>query len=57
MQFVEENDGQFPITVEALPEGSVIYPHVPVYQMTTTGVYAPLCTFLETLLTMVWVGL
>lgn len=46
--------GYFPLKVEALPEGTCIHAHVPVFQMTTTGDYAPLCTFLETLLTMVW---
>ncbi|MHA2066420.1 MAG: nicotinate phosphoribosyltransferase [Candidatus Thorarchaeota archaeon] len=54
LSFVEEHDGHFPVTLEALPEGSVIYPHVPVYQITAKGKYARLVTFLETLLTQVW---
>eukprot|EP00955_Chlamydomonas_euryale_P114322 366268-Chlamydomonas_euryale.AAC.22 len=53
-KFIKENKGYFPVTIEALPEGTAIHPRVPVYQITTSGVYAPLCTFLETLLTMVW---
>jgi nicotinic acid phosphoribosyltransferase len=55
LKFIRENDGYFPVTIEALPEGSVIYPHVPVYQITATGEYSRLVTFLETILTMVWV--
>lgn len=54
LKFIEENDGYFPVKIEALPEGTVIYPHVPVYQITAENEYAPLCTFLETVLTMVW---
>ncbi|KAJ3322131.1 hypothetical protein HDV06_003582 [Boothiomyces sp. JEL0866] len=54
LKFVKENDGYFPVKIQALPEGSVIYPHVPVYQITTEGEYARLVTYLETLLTMVW---
>ncbi len=54
LKFVEENDGYFPITLESLPDGSVVYPHVPLYQITAKGEYARLVTFMETLLTMVW---
>lgn len=53
-KFIKENNGYFPIIIEALPEGTVCYPHVPVYQITVNKEYAPLCTYLETLLTMVW---
>jgi nicotinic acid phosphoribosyltransferase len=53
-QFVDENDGYFPVTIQAMPEGSVIQPHVPVYQITAKKPYAALVTFLETLLTKVW---
>jgi nicotinic acid phosphoribosyltransferase len=53
-QFIEENDGYFPVKIEALPEGSVIFPHVPVYQITALGKYSRLVTYLETLLTMIW---
>ncbi|KAI0244258.1 hypothetical protein L0F63_006052 [Massospora cicadina] len=54
LKFVNENDGYFPIKVQALPEGSVVYPHIPVYQITAEAPYASLVTFMETLLTMVW---
>jgi len=52
--FIDNNDGYFPVRIEALPEGSVIYPHVPVYQIIAEGKYAKLVTFFETLLTHVW---
>ncbi|KAJ1934666.1 hypothetical protein FBU59_005629, partial [Linderina macrospora] len=29
-KFVDENKGFFPVTIEAMPEGSVVYPHIPV---------------------------
>ncbi|KAK9865476.1 hypothetical protein WJX84_011030 [Apatococcus fuscideae] len=54
MKFVHENEGYFPVKLECLPEGTCIHPHVPVYQITSEGEYACLCTFMETLLTMVW---
>eukprot|EP00698_Gefionella_okellyi_P006997 TRINITY_DN1700_c0_g1_i1.p1 TRINITY_DN1700_c0_g1~~TRINITY_DN1700_c0_g1_i1.p1 ORF type:complete len:610 (-),score=143.71 TRINITY_DN1700_c0_g1_i1:665-2452(-) len=53
-KFVTENNGYFPIKVEALREGSVVYVHTPVYQLTAVNEYSALITFLETLLTMVW---
>ena len=40
--------------IEAPPEGSVVYPHVPVYIITAEGEYSRLVTYLETVLTMVW---
>ena len=45
---------KFPVKIEAMPEGSVIRPHVPLYIVTATKEYSRLCTFLETLLTMLW---
>ena len=54
MRFVQENEGFFPVTLQALPEGSCVHAHVPVYQITAEAPYAKLVTFLETLLTMVW---
>lgn len=54
LKFINENDGYFPIKIEALPEGSVVHVHTPVYQLTTTEEYSTLCTFFETLLTHVW---
>ncbi|OLY78254.1 Nicotinamide phosphoribosyltransferase, partial [Smittium mucronatum] len=53
-KFIAENDGYFPVVIEALPEGSVIYPRVPVFQITAKNEYSSLVTFLETVLTMVW---
>lgn len=53
-KIVKENKGYFPVKIEALPEGSVVNVHVPVYQITAEKEWTPLCTFLETLLTMVW---
>lgn len=54
LDFIKENNGYFPITLECLPEGSVVHPHVPVYQITAKGKYSRLVTFFETLLTQVW---
>ncbi|KAJ1910586.1 hypothetical protein IWQ60_010575 [Tieghemiomyces parasiticus] len=54
LALINEHDGYFPVKVETLPEGTVVYPHIPVYQITAVGKYAPLVTYLETLLTMVW---
>ena len=54
MKFIRENDGYFPVRVEALPEGSCVHVRTPVYQITAEGDYAKLITFFETLLTMVW---
>lgn len=54
LKIVHEHNGYFPITLEALPEGSIIYPHTPVYQITANGEFARLVTFMETILTQVW---
>ncbi|KAJ3108247.1 hypothetical protein HDU97_001781 [Phlyctochytrium planicorne] len=54
IDIIKENNGYFPVKIESLPEGSVIYPHVPVYQITAEGKYSRLVTYLETILTMVW---
>ncbi|PSC68478.1 nicotinate phosphoribosyltransferase [Micractinium conductrix] len=54
LKFIEENDGYMPVRLQALPEGSVVHARVPIFQITAEGEYAPLCTFLETLLTQVW---
>ncbi|PVU88375.1 hypothetical protein BB559_005596 [Furculomyces boomerangus] len=53
-KFVSENNGYFPVKIEALPEGTVIYPHVPVFQISAQNEYSSLVTFLETVITMVW---
>lgn len=57
LKFINENDGYFPVVIKALPEGSVIYPHIPVFQITAQNEYARLVTYLETVLTMIWVYL
>jgi len=54
VSFIRDYDGYFPVKIQALPEGSVIYPRTPVFIMSAEEQYAPLCTYLETLLTMVW---
>mmetsp|Transcript_35825 Transcript_35825/g.60367 ORF Transcript_35825/g.60367 Transcript_35825/m.60367 type:complete len:518 (-) Transcript_35825:704-2257(-) len=53
-KFIRENNGYFPVKLEALREGSVVHARVPVYQITAEKEYSRLCTFFETLLTMVW---
>ena len=52
--FINENDGYFPVTIHALPEGTVAYTRTPVFMITAEHKYARLCTYLETILTMVW---
>ncbi|KAJ3329160.1 hypothetical protein HDU76_008502 [Blyttiomyces sp. JEL0837] len=54
LEFIKEYNGYFPVKIESLPEGSVIYPHTPAYQITAVGKYSRLVTYLETLLTMLW---
>jgi nicotinic acid phosphoribosyltransferase len=54
LKFVNENQGYFPVVIRSLAEGSVVYPHTPVYEITTANEYAHLVTYLETILTMVW---
>ena len=51
--------GKIPLTVEGLPDGTVVLPHTPVYKITAKqgedGVnFSKLITFFETILTMVW---
>jgi nicotinamide phosphoribosyltransferase len=53
-KIVSERGGHFPITLQALPEGTCAHAHVPAYQITAKGEFAPLCLFFETLLTQVW---
>eukprot|EP01091_Cochliopodium_minus_P009972 TRINITY_DN2579_c1_g1_i1.p1 TRINITY_DN2579_c1_g1~~TRINITY_DN2579_c1_g1_i1.p1 ORF type:complete len:510 (-),score=137.55 TRINITY_DN2579_c1_g1_i1:86-1615(-) len=54
MEFVRNNNGYFPVKLQALQEGTCANIHVPVYQITAEGKYARLVTFLETILTHVW---
>ncbi|KAJ3124614.1 hypothetical protein HK100_011181 [Physocladia obscura] len=53
-KIIDNHGGYFPIKIEALPEGSVIYPHTPVFQITAVGEFSRLVTYVETLLTQVW---
>lgn len=53
-RIVSDHNGYFPITIEALPEGTCTNVHVPPYQITARGDFAPLCLFFETLLTQIW---
>ena len=52
-KFIAENDGYFPVVIEALPEGTVAYTHTPVFIITAEDEYSRLVTFMETILTMV----
>ncbi|CAG8564465.1 6075_t:CDS:10 [Acaulospora morrowiae] len=54
IKFIEENDGYFPVKIEALPEGTSCHAKTPVFQITAEGEYAPLATFLEILISMTW---
>jgi len=46
--------GKWPVKIEAMPEGSVIRPNIPIYIITAKDEHSRLCTFLETILTMLW---
>jgi nicotinic acid phosphoribosyltransferase len=54
LKFIEENDGYMPVRVQALPEGTSVLPHTPVFQISAEMEYSPLCTFFETLLVQTW---
>ncbi|KAJ2548277.1 hypothetical protein EV175_004892 [Coemansia sp. RSA 1933] len=53
-KIVNENNGYFPVRIDAMPEGSVVYPHTPVLQIVAHNEYSPLVTYLETVLLMTW---
>ena len=53
-KIVDERDGIFPLKIQALPEGSVVYPNTPLVQITATKEYAPLVSWFEALLVMTW---
>lgn len=40
LKFILENGGAFPVKIDSLKEGSTVYPHVPVYQITASKEYA-----------------
>jgi len=54
LKFIRENNGYFPVKIEALPEGTVAYTRTPLFQITAEKEYSRLVTFLETILTMLW---
>jgi len=53
-EMVDTNNGYFPVTIEALPEGTCANIHVPVFIITAEGKWSRLVTFLETLMTHLW---
>ncbi|KAI0219377.1 hypothetical protein L0F63_000516 [Massospora cicadina] len=53
-KFITENNGYFPVTLRALPEGTTVYPNTPVFTITAEEPYAGLVTYLESLLSLVW---
>lgn len=54
LSVVEENNGFLPFKIEALRDGSVIHPQIPCFQITATGKYAKLVTWLETKMMRIW---
>lgn len=54
LKIINNNNGYLPVTIHALPEGSVVYPHTPVFIITAEKEYSRFCTYLETILTMIW---
>lgn len=53
---VDECGGWFPVTIRALPAGTVVHPHVPLFTVAAAGAFAPLATWIETVLTHAWYG-
>jgi len=51
---ITENNGYFPVKLQALPEGTCAHIHVPVFVITAEGKWSRLVTFLETILTHLW---
>ncbi|KAJ1898163.1 hypothetical protein LPJ66_002928 [Kickxella alabastrina] len=54
LKFISENNGHFPVRIEAMAEGSVVYPHTVVMQITAEREYSGLVTYLESVLLMAW---
>lgn len=54
IDMIEENNGYFPVKIQALQDGSVVYPHAPVYQITAEGKYSGLATFIEGFFSHIW---
>jgi len=53
-KIVNENNGYFPVKLQVLPEATVVYAGTPVYQITASGEYSRLVTYLETCLTHIY---
>jgi len=53
-EIVDKFDGNMPLKIEALPEGSVVYPGTPVVQITAKKKFAPLVTWFEALIVQTW---
>ncbi|KCV67234.1 hypothetical protein H696_06344 [Fonticula alba] len=51
---VREHGGYMPVRVRSLPEGTVVYPHTVLFEISANDEWSRLVTFLESLLTMVW---
>lgn len=51
---VNENEGYLPITIRAMPEGSVIYPNEPFLEVTAPPGFGPLVPWFESTLLQVW---
>ena len=54
IDFINNNNGYFPVTIEALDDGTVVNAKVPVYQIYARQKYSQLITFLETIMTQMW---
>ena len=54
LDLIGDNKHRFPVKIWAMPEGSVIRPHIPAFIIQAEGKYSRFCTFLETILTMIW---
>lgn len=51
---VQELDGNLPFKIESLRDGSVVHPQIPCFQITASGKYSKLVTWLETKLMRIW---
>lgn len=55
-KILSENNGIIPIKIEALPDGSTVFPGEPVIQITAEDGYGELAAWFETRLLQVWAG-
>lgn len=54
VKVVKEYDGYFPIKVESLDEGSIVYPHTPVFIISAESPFHKLLLFWEPILLQCW---